>query len=68
MSDLRKKINNRMDVLQHMMETQQHLTSGGLVLDQMASISKFWSSLSEEDKEYIECARYALEHQSEWDV
>jgi hypothetical protein len=31
-------------------------------------ISKFWSVLSEEDREYIQCVRIALEDSIEWKV
>ena len=68
MTGIKEKINNRMDMLQHMMETQVHLTEGAKVIDQLASITKFWSALSEEDRDYIECARYALEQKTEWKV
>lgn len=68
MTGIKEKINNRMDMLQYMMENQMHLTEGGKVLDQIASVSKFWSALSEEDRDYIEGARYAHEHQMEWKV
>ena len=68
MTGIEEKINNRMDMLQRMMENQMHLTEGGKVLDQIASVSKFWSALSEDDREYIEMARYAHEHRMEWKV
>lgn len=66
MTGIKEKIDNRMDMLQRMMNNQMHLTEGGKVLDQIASVSKFWSALSEEDRDYIEGVRYAHEHQIEW--
>lgn len=66
MSDLRNTINKRMDVLQNWMEANYHLKRPEVVLDHIQTVSKFWSALSEEDREYIECARYAIEEKSEW--
>jgi hypothetical protein len=66
--NLKIKIANRMDRLQEMMETNLHLTCPDDVEMHIESISKFWSTLSEEDKEYIECARYALEGKKEWNL
>jgi hypothetical protein len=35
-----------------------------VVYDHTLTISKFWSVLSEEDKEYIQCAQDAIETKS----
>lgn len=55
-----------MDVLQKMMEGNLHLTDPEVVENQISNVTKFWSVLSEEDKDYIEGARYALEEEMEW--
>lgn len=68
MSDLKNKINERMDVLQTMMESNQHIKDSNSVSSQIDSVSKFWSVLSEEDRDYIHGARHALEEQLEWKV
>jgi len=60
MQDLRKKINQRMDVLQAWMEVDYHLRNPKVVYDHTLTISKFWSVLSEEDREYIQCAQDAI--------
>lgn len=57
-----------MDELQRMMEANEHLSEPDKVQQQMWSISKFWSILSEEDKDYLHCASDALETKMEWKV
>ena len=64
MQDLRKKINQGMDILQAWMEVDYHLRNPKVVYDHTLTISKFWSVLSEEDKEYIQCAQDAIETKS----
>jgi hypothetical protein len=66
MSELRNTINKRMDILQTWMESNYHLTRPEVVLEHIETVSKFWSALSEEDREYIQCARYAIEEKMEW--
>lgn len=68
MTGIKDKINERMDAVQEMMESNLHLENPEKVLEMIGSVSKFWSALSEEDREYIECARYAIEEKSEWNV
>jgi len=64
MQDLKNKINTRMDILQAWMEEDYHLKRPHVVYDHTLTISKFWSVLSEEDKEYIQCAQDAIETKS----
>jgi hypothetical protein len=68
MSMIRERIHERMDQLQAMMESNQHLTDPSGVEDHIQTITKFWSALCEEDQDYIEFARYAIEEQREWKV
>ena len=65
---VRDKINERMDVLQTMMEDNVHLDSPEIVEQHILTVSKFWSVLSDEDKDYIHGARYAIEEKVEWHV
>ena len=65
---VRSKIDNRMDELQSMMESNIHLSDPDKVVDHISSVSKFWSVLSEEDRDYIHGARFALEEKREWNV
>lgn len=68
MSDLKTKINKRMDHLQTLMESNAHLDRPEYVIDVIDSVSKFWSVLSDEDKDYIHCSRDAIEEKLKWEV
>lgn len=65
---LREKINKRMDDLQAMMEANVHMSYPEKVEEHIQTVSKFWSVLSDEDKDYIHGARYAIEEGMEWNV
>ena len=65
---LREKITQRMDDLQRMMENNIHLTNPDKVEIQISSVSKFWSALDDEDRDYIHGARHALEEKIEWRI
>ena len=62
---MREKIKERMDVLQKMMESNIHLDDAERVTRQIQTISKFWSVLSEEDRDYIQGCQYAIEEKYE---
>lgn len=66
--NLRDKINTRMDQIQEMMESNVHLSDPDKVEAVISSVSKFWSVLSEEDRDYIHGARFAIEKKAEWNV
>jgi len=57
-----------MDILQGWMEENYHLKRPEVVEEHIQSVSKFWSVLSDEDKDYIHGCRYAIEEQMEWKV
>ena len=65
---MRDKLNQRMDALQRLMESNIHLDEPEQVIDCLSKIKFAWSTLSESDREYIECVEYAIETQSSWDV
>jgi hypothetical protein len=65
---MRDKLNQRMDALQRLMESNVHLDEPEQVIDCLSKIKFAWSTLSESDREYIECVEYAIETQSSWDV
>lgn len=62
------KIKERMDKLQSWMESNYHLENPNEVTELISSISKFWSVLQEEDTDYINGAKYAIEEQLKWKV
>ena len=53
-----------MDILQNWMEQDYHMKRPEVVYEHTLTISKFWSVLSEEDKDYIQCAQSAIETKS----
>jgi len=64
--DLREKLNDRLDRLQAMLESNEHLKDPQKAMDLTFRISPFWSILSEEDREYVQCAQHAIEDRAEW--
>ena len=66
MSDLRKKITSRMDELEDLMNENTHISEPGRVDEMISSVSKFWSVLSEEDRDYLQAARWAMEEKQIW--
>lgn len=66
MSDLKDKINTRLTELERLMSSQTHLTNPDIVLECINSITKFWSVLSDEDKDYVDSAKYALDAKLDW--
>lgn len=65
---LRQKINHRMDKLQEIMESNQHLEDKEAAYDLTLEVSKFWSILDEADKDYIQMCQMSIEEQKEWNV
>ena len=65
---VKDKINSRMDQLQEWMESNYHLEHPQEVEDHIQTVSKFWSALSDEDRDYIHGARYAIENKMAWNV
>lgn len=65
---LKDKIKTRLDTLQEMMEDQQHIKNPWAVAEQIESVRKFWSVLSEEDRDFIHGCTAGLEWQMEWKI
>ena len=57
-----------MDELQAMMEKNFHLEDPVAVEEHIESVTKFWSVLSEQDRDYIHGCRFAIESEMEWNV
>jgi len=66
--DLREKVTKRLDDLQALLEANQHLENPKEAVDLIHRISPFWSILSEEDRDYVQCAQHAIEEGAEWNV
>ena len=63
-----QKINDRMDAVQHHMESNTHLKDPYIVVEAIESVSKFWSVLSDEDRDYLQVASDAVAEGREWRV
>lgn len=64
--NLKDKIQERLTNLQIILESNRHLQEVESTEELIDSISKFWSILDENDKEYIQAARYALDKKIGW--
>jgi hypothetical protein len=62
--DLNTRIQHRLDQLETCMKENKRDEAAALVPD----ISKFWSVLSQQDKEFIQCVRIALDEGIDWKV
>ncbi len=68
MNSRRNKLNAKMDTLQEMMEANRHLTDPVETEQQISTCSLYFHLLEEEDREYVQMARHALEEQIVWKV
>jgi len=64
--NLREKIQSRLDELESLMQTQTHLENPELVTETLESVAKFWSTLDENDREFLSAARFAIAEQRQW--
>ncbi len=64
--NIRERIQVRLYELAKLLETQSHIHASELVKEKLESVSKFWSALSEEEREYIASVRFAIKSQTEW--
>ena len=62
------KINEQLDKLETMLTSQQHLTSPETVGVQLETLSMYFHLMNDEDRDYVNCARIALEDKVEWRV
>ena len=53
-----------MDILQVWMEQDYHLARPEVVYEHTLTVSKFWSVLSEEDRDYIQAVQSAIDSES----
>ncbi len=66
---VRMKIQTRLDTLETQLKSGDHLQSAEgviAVLTTIASVSKFWRDLSDEERDFVNAARLAIEDQMVW--
>lgn len=68
MSKVGLKIEQYADTLQEMMESNLHLEQPDTVEEAIGRLSFYWAFLDDELKDYVHCARHALETKAEWNV
>ena len=61
-------INDKLNHLEQSLLNQDHLNNPIEFLTQLASLSKYFHLMSDEDRDYIHCAKTALEDQIEWRI
>ena len=69
MNTIRAKIEARLDALEEALQRQDHLAEDPVtVLELIGSISKFYSLLTEEQRDFIQAARWAISEKKEWAI
>ena len=64
--NLKEKIQARLDQLEMLMYENYHLKNPEEVYNQTLHISKFWSILSEEDRDFVQGCQSSIEEGWEW--
>lgn len=64
--NLKEKIQVRLDQLEMLMYENYHLKNPDEVYNQTLQISKFWSILSEEDRDFVQAAQDSITEGWEW--
>ena len=59
--DLKEKIKNRLDQIEMLMHKDYHLKNPEEMMLQTLNVSKFWSVLSEEDRDFIQGVQSSIE-------
>ena len=65
-NSIRERIETRLNELDKMMREGTHLSDSLTVEEKVESVTKFWSYLSDEDRDYLNAVRHALGSQTEW--
>ena len=63
---IHQRIEDRLDILQNFMEEGKHLTEENLVKEALANLGKYRSYMNDEQSDYVDGCRFALDEQMEW--
>lgn len=66
--DIEERIKTKMDHLQQLMESNAHLDRQEYVLDVIYSAEKYFTAMNDEDKEYLQISRSAVEDGIKWNI
>ena len=61
-------INQKLDELESMLMSQQHISSPETVGEVLEVLSVLFHLMDDDDRDYVQCARIALEDKVEWRV
>ena len=64
--NLKEKIQTRLDQIEMLMYKDYHLKNPDEVYNQTLNVSKFWSILSEEDRDFIQAVQGSIEEGWSW--
>lgn len=64
--NLKEKIQIRLDQIEMLMNKDYHLNNPDEVYNQTLHVSKFWSILSEEDRDFIQGVQSSIEEGWSW--
>ena len=64
--NIAEKVERKMAALEHLMKTQMHIKLPSSVAESIESLSMYWGHLSDEDKDFVDCASDALKNKREW--
>ena len=64
--NLKEKIQTRLDQIEMLMYSNYHLKNPDEVYNQTLNVSKFWSMLSEEDRDFIQAVQDSIEEGWVW--
>lgn len=65
--NLKDKIQTRLDQIEMLMYSNYHLKNPDEVYNQTLNVSKFWSILSEEDRDFIQGVQDSIEEGWRWE-
>ena len=65
-NDLKERIQYRLDQIEMLMHRDYHLKNPNEVYNQTLQVSKFWSILSEEDRDFIQGVQDSIEEGWSW--
>lgn len=64
--DLKERIQHRLDQIEMLMYEDYHLKNPDEVMLQTLNVSKFWSILSEEDRDFVQGVQSSIEEGWSW--
>jgi hypothetical protein len=64
--DLKERIQYRLDQIEMLMHQDYHLKNPNEVYNQTLQVSKFWSILSEEDRDFVQGVQTSIEEGWSW--